>query len=146
MANENISVQQDTESTISPNSTSNIQLTETEDVTIRRFANHNEVAIMENDWRQIKRKINKLKIAKHLNIPNIVLGAIIPYTIDVICSFLNKQEPNYFPLIICIVILVISTMIAKIFPILGSDNSEENMVHLNDLKYLLNQVDIGDSK
>ena len=141
MANDNISTLQNTTSTILPNTTNITQLTESEDVTIRRPANHNEISIMENDWKQIRRKVNKLHISKHFNIPDIILGSIFPYAIDVINSILNSNEPNYLPLVICIVLYLISTWLAKKFPILGSDNSETNIVHLNDLNELLDQAD-----
>lgn len=145
MANDNISTQQNTTSTISPNTTHITQLTENEDVMIRRPANHNEISIMENDWNQIRRKVNKLQISKHFNIPDIILGAIFPYAIDVIGSCLNKDEPNCIPLIICIVLYILSTWLAKKIPILGSDNSEANAVHLNDLNELLDQADSSNS-
>ncbi len=76
--------------------------------------------------KQIRRKVNKLQISKHFNILDIILGAVIPYAIDIIGSYLNNQNPNYLPLIICIVLYVLSTWLAKKFPILGSDNSEAN--------------------
>ena len=62
MANDNISTQQNTTSTFSPTANTITQLTESEDVTIKRPANHNEISIMENDWKQIRRKVNKLQI------------------------------------------------------------------------------------
>ena len=145
MANDNISTQQNTTSTFSPTANTTTQLTESEDVTIKRPANHNEISIMENDWKQIRRKVNKLQISKHFNIPDIILGAVIPYAIDIIGSYLNNQNPNYLPLIICIVLYVLSTWLAKKFPILGSDNSEANSVHLNDLNDLLDQADSSNS-
>ena len=141
MANDNISTQQNTTSTFSPTANTITQLTESEAVTIKRPANHNEISIMENDWKQIRRKVNKLQISKHFNIPDIILGAIIPYAIDLIGSYLNEQTPNYLPLFICIIQYVLSTWLAKKFPILGSDNSEANSVHLNDLNELLDQAD-----
>ena len=100
MANDNISTQQNTTSTFSPTANTITQLTESEDVTIKRPANHNEISIMENDWKQIRRKVNKLQISKHFNIPDIILG---------------------------------------------SDNSEANSVHLNDLNDLLDQADSSNS-
>ena len=145
MANVNISTQQNTTSTFSPTANTITQLTESEDVTIKRPANHNEISIMENDWKQIRRKVNKLQISKLFNIPDIILGAIIPYAIDIIGGYLNNQNPNYLPLIICIVLYVLSTWLAKKFPILGSDNSEANSVHLNDLNNLLDQADSSNS-
>lgn len=145
MANDNISTQQNTTSTFSPTANTITQLTESEDVTIKRPANHNEISIMENDWKQIRRKVNKLQISKLFNIPDIILGAIIPYAIDIIGGYLNNQNPNYLPLIICIVLYVLSTWLAKKFPILGSDNSEANSVHLNDLNNLLDQADSSNS-
>lgn len=145
MANDNISTQQNTTSTFSPTANTITQLTESEDVTIKRPANHNEISIMENDWKQIRRKVNKLQISKHFNILDIILGAVIPYAIDIIGSYLNNQNPNYLPLIICIVLYVLSTWLAKKFPILGSDNSEANSVHLNDLNDLLDQADSSNS-
>ncbi len=52
MANDNISTQQNTTSTFfSPTANTITQLTESEDVTIKRPANHNEISIMENDWK-----------------------------------------------------------------------------------------------
>ena len=145
MANDNISTQQNTTSTFSPTANTITQLTESEDVTIKRPANHNEISIMENDWKEIRRKVNKLQISKHFNILDIILGAVIPYAIDIIGSYLNNQNPNYLPLIICIVLYVLSTWLAKKFPILGSDNSEANSVHLNDLNDLLDQADSSNS-
>lgn len=145
MANDNINTQQNTVSTFSPTTNVITQLTESEDVTIRRPANHNEISIMENDWKQIRRKVNKLQISKHYDIPKIILGTIIPYVIDVIANRLNNQNPNYLPLIVCLALFILSIPVAKQFPILGSDNSEANLVHLNDLNDLLDQADSSNS-
>lgn len=139
MTNDNISTQLNATSTLSPNIAS--ITTESENVIIRRPANHNEISIMENDWKQIRRKVNSLQISKHFNIPDIILGAIIPYAIEIIGNWINKKEPSYLPLIICIILYIIASWLAKKFPILGSDNSEANSVHLNDLNTLLDQAD-----
>lgn len=112
-----------------------------ETVTIRRPTNHNEISMMENDWQGIKRKIYALSLKKGLNLSAVVLGAMVPYAIDIIADFINNKSPNYFPLIICVILLILVHFFAKYIPFIGDDQIAENKVHLEDLKNIVRQVD-----
>ncbi|MBQ9762335.1 MAG: hypothetical protein IJV82_04570 [Oscillospiraceae bacterium] len=112
-----------------------------ETVTIKRPTNHNEISLMENDWALIKDKANSIALKRKFDLSTVIAGAIIPYTIDIIADFINKTDPNYFPLAICIVLLVLVKVFARKLPWIGDDNMIENRVHLNDLKRKISQVD-----
>jgi len=125
-----------------PPSTGHIShLKEEENVIIRRPTNHNEISIMENVWNDIKYKVAMIKLQKHLDIPTIILGAIIPYTIELFTDYVNNRDLNFFPLLICIILYIIFKWLSKKIPILDSDNTEANSIHLNDLKRLIEQAD-----
>ena len=112
-----------------------------ETVTIKRPTNHNEISLMENDWTLIKDKANSISLKRKFDFSAVIAGAIIPYAIDIIVDFSNKTTPNYFPLVICIVLLVLVKVFARNLPWIGDDNMIENRVHLNDLKKKISQVD-----
>lgn len=117
-----------------------------ETVTIKRTANHNEVSIMESEWSQIKRKINAISLKKKFDISSIIVGAIIPYTIDIVADYSNNVTPNYLPLAICAVLFVLAQYLPKVVPFLGENNSAENQVHLNDLKDMIERVEASSQK
>ena len=137
----NNNIQMNSSSSLHPSTGHISQLKEEEKVIIRRPTNHNEISIMENVWNEMKYKIDMIKLNKHLDIPTIILGAIIPYAIQLITDYVNHNELNIFPLIICIVLYIISNWLSKKFPILGKDDTEGNSIHLNDLKRLVEQAD-----
>ncbi len=112
-----------------------------ETVTIRRPTNHTEISMMENDWQSIKGKIHALSLKKRLNLSAVVFGAMVPYCIDIIADFINNTSPNYFPFIICVILLVLVNFLAKYIPFIGDDQIAENKVHLEDLKKMIAQVD-----
>ena len=112
-----------------------------EKVTIRRPTNHNEISLMENDWIRIKDKINSIKLKRKIDASSLVVGAIIPYAIDIVVDYCTQKTPNYFPLVICTVLLIIVKKLAKVVPWLGDDNTAENSVHLFDLKKLVQQAE-----
>lgn len=116
-------------------------LAHSETVTIYRPANHNEVSIMESTWRQIKRKANSISLKAHLDISSIIIGALIPYLLDIITDYCNKTSPNYFPIAICGALLFFTNWLSKKVPFFGSDNTAKNQVHLEDLKALIDEVD-----
>ncbi len=112
-----------------------------ETVTIKRPVNHNEVSLMENDWQRIKDKINAITLKKKIDLSAIVVGAIIPYSIDIIVDFIKNETPNFFPLCICVVLLIIIRFLARYLPWLGEDKVAENKVHLEDLKSMVTYVE-----
>lgn len=112
-----------------------------ETITIRRPTNHNEISLMENDWLRIKDKINSISLRKRFDVSAIIVGAIIPYTIDIVADYCNQKTPNYFPLVICVVLFIVTRALAKYIPWIGDDNTTENKVHLEDLKKTVIQAE-----
>lgn len=112
-----------------------------ETVTIKRPVNHNEVSLMENDWQRIKDKINAITLKKRIDLSAIVVGAIIPYSIDIVVDFINNENPNFFPLFICVVLLIVIRFLTRCVPWLGEDQATENKVHLEDLKNMVTYVE-----
>lgn len=112
-----------------------------ETVTIKRPTNHNEISLMENDWALIKDKANSITLKQRLDLSAVIAGAIIPYTIDIISDYVGEKTPNYFPLVICLVLLVLVKVFVRKIPWIGEDNMTENRVHLDDLKKKISQVD-----
>lgn len=114
MANDNIRIENSNISNV--NSSSNIaQVRENENIIISRPANHNEISIMEKDWKLIRNKVNKIKIQHHLNLSDIIIGAFIPYCIDIITSYVVGETPNYFPAFICIGLYILIKWLSKKF-------------------------------
>ena len=75
MANDNIRIENSNISNV--NSSSNIaQVRENENIIISRPANHNEISIMEKDWKLIRNKVNKIKIQHHLNLSDIIMALL----------------------------------------------------------------------
>lgn len=140
LANDNIRIENSNIPNIS-SSSSIAQVKENENIIISRPANHNEISIMENDWKLIRNKVNKIKIQPHLNLPDIIIGAFIPYCIDIIVSYATGKTPNYFPAFICIVLYILIKWLSKKFLFLTSDNTDTNIVHLQELNELLDQAD-----
>lgn len=144
MANDNIRIENSNISNI--NSSSNIaQVRENENIIISRPANHNEISIMEKDWKLIRNKVNKIKIQHHLNLSDIIIGAFIPYCIDIITSYVVGETPNYFPAFICIGLYILIKWLSKKFSFLASDNTDTNIVHLQELNELLDQADSSET-
>lgn len=109
--------------------------------TIERTANHTEISIMKTQWNSICRKIQNIKIKKFtLNLQEIIIGATIPYIIDVFADYLANRTPNYFPVFICIVLLLISIVAKKSIPFCN-DYSKENRIHLDDIKEIIEEID-----
>ena len=63
LANDNIRIENSNIPNIS-SSSSIAQVKENENIIISRPANHNEISIMENDWKLIRNKVNKIKIQR----------------------------------------------------------------------------------
>lgn len=109
--------------------------------TIERTANHTEISIMKTQWKNICKKFNSIKFKKFtLNMQEIVIGAAIPYIIDVISDYCNQKEPNYFPIFVCFILLLVSFIVTKAFPFCN-DNSKENEIYLNDIKGIIEEID-----
>ena len=109
--------------------------------TLERTANHTEISIMKTQWNSICKKINAIKIKKFtLNLQEIIVGAAIPYIIDIISDCLTKESPNYFPVFICIVLFFVNSVAKKIIPICN-DCSAENQIHLDDIKEIIEEID-----
>ena len=117
------------------------KLEQEETVTIKRATNHNELSMMESNWLQIKRKINLISLQKRIDVNAILIGAAIPYAIDIITDYIAGKTPNYFPFFICVLLMVACKFLAKIIPYLSEDISAINKVHLDDLQNLVEQVE-----
>lgn len=142
MADELLDISVATDSTaISKDNAVITKMEKTEKVTIRRAANHNEVSIMESTWVQIKRKVNLISLQTRVDISSILIGAMIPYAINIINDYINKTSPNYFPFFVCCILLLICKCAVKHIPYLGEDITSTNKIHLEDLKNYIEQVD-----
>ena len=129
------------DSVIAPDSGSITHLEQDEKVTIKRAANHDELSMMESNWNQIKRKINAISLKRTFDVNAVLVGAAIPYAIEIISDYVNKKAPNYFPFFICVFLMVVVKLLSKCVPFLGENNSSVNVVHLDDLKHLIQQIE-----
>lgn len=117
------------------------KMEQNEKVTIKRTANHNEVSIMENIWIEIKRKVNLISLEKGIDVSPIIIGAMIPYIVDIISDKINRVDPDYFPFFVCCILLVICKWASKHIPWFSEDLTSNNKIHLEDLKNYIEQVD-----
>lgn len=141
MANDNINFEQSTASTFSSSPGNISTLRENEDVIISRPANHNEISIMESQWKQIRNKVNKIQLKRHIDFSDLFIGALIPYCIDIVSSIIAQKEPNYFPAFVCIILFIGYKWLAKKLSIFSTDNMDTNIMHLQELNELLDQAD-----
>ena len=108
---------------------------------IEKTANHTEISIMKSQWSIICKKISKIKNKSfNINLHELTIGASIPYIINIFIDYHRGQQPEYFPIFICVVLFVIASIIKKIIPFFN-DNSVENNIHLNDIKDIINEID-----
>lgn len=108
---------------------------------IEKTANHTEISIMKSQWSMICKKINNIKYKSFvINIYELIIGASIPYIIEVFMDYCRGEQPDYFPIFICLLILAITPVVKKFVPIFN-DNSIENDIHLNDIKDIINEID-----
>lgn len=109
--------------------------------TLERTANHTEISIMKTQWNNICKKIHAIKINKFtLNLREVIIGASIPYIINIFSDYLGQKTPNYFPIFVCIVLLLITLIVKKFIPICN-DYSAENQIRLDDLKEMIEEID-----
>jgi len=141
MGDENLNISVSSNTGVSTEASTITKLEKKEKVTIKRTANHNEISIMESMWLQITRKIGLISLKKRFDINAVLIGAAIPYAIDIINDYIHKAEPNYFPFFICVFLTMLSKFLAKYIPFLGGDKTAINQVHLDDLKNYITQVD-----
>ena len=143
MSDENFEVSISSADSVIPADNGTITKIEQEEkVTIKRAANHNEFSMMESSWVQIKRKISLISLRKNIDVNAVLIGAAIPYAIDIISDYFDKKTPNYFPFFICILLMLVGKLLAKVVPYLNEDTSAINKVHLEDLKDLVQQVEM----
>ena len=116
-------------------------ITQSDDYEIKRKTSHDEIAIMESDWDYLKKKINRITISKGLNIPNILIGVVIPYAISVIDSIVKDEQANYLPLVVILVLFIITYFVSLKLKVIGDGNSNDNRIHLEDLKEKINEID-----
>lgn len=116
-------------------------ITQSDDYEIKRKTSHDEIAIMESDWDYLKKKINRITISKGLNIPNILIGVVIPYAISVIDSIVKNEQANYLPLVVSLVLFIITYFVSLKLKVIGDGNSNDNRIHLEDLKEKINEID-----
>lgn len=109
--------------------------------TIEKTANHTEISIMKSQWMLICKKINNMKYKSFtINIYELIIGASLPYVIDIIRDCHNDKQPDYFPIFICFILFVIASFIKNYIPFFN-DNSTENDIHLNDIKDIITEID-----
>ena len=116
-------------------------LEQEEKITIKRATNHNEISSMESNWEQIKRKVKAISLKRGFDPIPVLVGAAIPYAIDIISDYVDEAAPNYFPFFICVLLMVICKLLSKIVPFLHENDYAINQVHLQDLDHLLKQID-----
>lgn len=114
---------------------------------LERTANHTEISIMKTQWNNICKKIHAIKIKRFtFNFQEIIIGAVIPYAIDILSDYARGKTPNYFPVFICALLFFANSVVKKIIPIFN-DYSTENQIHLEDLKEIIDEIDkIEDKK
>ena len=142
MGKESITIQ-DENYAISPRSNiaSITQVKEDEVIIINRPANHNEISIMENDWSLIRDKVSRIKIRSGIKWSEIIIGAMIPYIIEIISCLCRHETPNYFPVIICLILYVMLHFISSRIPSFSPNCDDINKIHLQELNELLDRAD-----
>lgn len=114
--------------------------------TIEKTANHTEISIMKSQWNLICKKISKIEIKNFtINVYELIIGASIPYIIDVFKAYQSGQQPDYFPIFICLIILGIASIVKKYIPFFN-DNSAQNTIHLNDIKDIIDELNINETE
>lgn len=117
-----------------------------EEFLIKRTSNHNEISIMESVWIQIKRKIKLIDCTKRLDVTGLIFGAMIPYMIDILNAYFNKEPANYFPLAICGAIYFATKFLSRWIKFFGESKEQANKLHLDDLKNLIEQVEASSNQ
>lgn len=114
--------------------------------TIEKTANHTEISIMKSQWNLICKKISRIKIKNFtVNVYELIIGASIPYIIDIFKAYQSGQQPDYFPIFICLIIFGITFIVKKYIP-LFNDNSAENTIHLNDIKDIIDELNKNENE
>ena len=112
--------------------------TECVTITTTKNANHDEISLLKSDWETIKRKINLLSFRKSGDPFSAVVGASVPYALDILTSWVDHTPPNYPPFFLCILLMIACKLLSEL---LGADPTAANLVHLEDLKNLIEQID-----
>lgn len=113
---------------------------------IEKTANHTEISIMKSQWKLICTKVNRIKLGKwNINFKEIIIGATLPYGFDIISSYRSGESPDYFPVIICILLYIIVGFFVSKFPSLQGDNSERNALQLQEIKEIIEEINENNS-
>ena len=103
-------------------------------------ANHTEISLMKSQWVLICKKIAAIQANKcPINLQELIVGASIPYMIDIFKDLSSQQSPDFLPFFICMLLLFLSTLLKK-FSSYFSDHSTENSLHLSDLTALIDEI------
>lgn len=111
-------------------------LEEDEKISIKRATNHNELSIMESDWKELNYKVNSIRFSKIYWIPQMILGAAVSYFVDGVMYWRKGEDVKYLPLVICLALYVLFTIFIK-----NKTDDTSNQVHLNDVKRILKRIE-----
>ena len=71
---------------------------------------------------------------------------MVPYFIDILLSFINEKPVTFAPLLILIVLYIFCNFLSKKIDIFQEERIEDNILHLNDLKEYVKQIDSNANK
>ena len=114
---------------------------QTDKVFIWRSTNHNELAIMENDWNFIKQKVDKIVIRRSFDWKVFIYGLAFPYIIDIFVKLIHSEQVDVLPVFICAIAYIILWLASFKVDKLKKNNDEENIIHLEDIKTKLRDID-----
>lgn len=142
MDNENTKVEIESEAIVHPpEGAINPARSSVVSVKTENAANHTEISIMKSQWELICRKVNDINLGKwNINFKELVIGAGIPIFFEIFSDYNSGQTPDYFPLVVCIALYVIVSFLSSKIPAFRGDSSESNLVHLQDLKGILADI------
>lgn len=110
-------------------------------ITIKRAVNHQEIAIMESAWKELKQKINLLTLDEGFDGKALLYGALLPYVLSAISDATKGNQPDFVPILICVLLIWLYPLVSKKVPQLRNDKGAESKVYLSELKRMLDEVE-----
>lgn len=63
------------------------------------------------------------------------------FEVSVIDSIVKNEQANYLPLVVSLVLFIITYFVSLKLKVIGDGNSNDNRIHLEDLKEKINEID-----